>query len=187
MPISSGRVLLYLAYSAETGSNHTLAARPHGASVGIQLDLFPTDKPDAVIFTNPKRTDFEQILEMIRRFTVKNILDLRDLPSLSFERISRERFLDAMTTCRVEYRPLQSILGKQFQVDTISDFFHAVHENAEPSWNTILKNCIEPLIRGGPTIVFTEAPPETDEVAHEFAVSLARSNIHFSQVFANVQ
>jgi len=178
-----GRVVLYLAYSADVGSgrpNHLA----HGP-LGIQLELFPIGNPDAVIFTSPRRTDLAQILRMIERFTVKNILDLRDLPALNFDRVSRTHFLDALLKCRVEYRPFPVVLGTDFQADTISEFFHFIHENSRPNWVSVMKKCVEPLIQGGPTIVFTEGAPEVDEVAREFAETLVRSKISFRQVFAS--
>lgn len=179
-------VILYLAYSADGGTESSCGAKSNAGSVGIQLELFPVGNPSAVIFTNPKRNDLDHVLKVIERFAVKKILDLRDLPALNFERVSRNAFLDTLSKSRVEYLSFPALLGKEFEVDTISEFFHLIHTDAKPNWSDLVKNILEPLIRSGPTIVFTEAAPEVDEVAQEFAESLIRSNVRFSQVFANV-
>lgn len=149
----------------------------------MQLDLFPSDRPDALIFTTATRRDFERISDLLRHCHARFILDLRELPSLAFERANRDRFFELLTKHGVTYEHLEGLLGAKLANRSISVVLEQLATGTQMPPSDQLKDQLRRLIENGPTLVFTDTSPETDGAATFLAKSLENSKIKFSPVF----
>lgn len=182
MAANSDRPQLYLVDRWTDGESRHRPSMAE-ADTWVQLDLFLTDKRDIFIYTKPCRTSFQRIHELINHCRPKHILDLRELPSLSFECVSRARFLDLLTSCGVEYHHLHNIAGERSKNHVITATLAILADDA--LFQSVLKPHMQRLLQHGPTIVFTDTAPESDQAARCLSKSLARADAQFSEVIVS--
>jgi hypothetical protein len=174
--------LVYSATWVNTGDTNS-GEKTQQSSNWSQLELFPSEKKDLVIFAHPERSTVHEILGYVIEKRIKHILDLRVLPVLSFDQISRDDFFSILESNHVDYIALQSFVRK-INRDSAQEFFDAICSNSVSEVLKLVRETFKELIEDGPTIVFTDSYPTQDPVVDDFRRSLVCSGIHFSPIFA---
>lgn len=173
-------IKIYLAYSSDkTQDSETLRNRKQWT----QLELFPSEKHDALIFTMVDNRNFEKVVELILDSKARYILDLRELPALNFERVSRSRFFEFLEQQHVTYTKIFSIFP-HIDAYTVTEIFDNALRGAGANALEAFHSSVRPLIEGGPTIVFTDTPPASDEHVTDLVDALQRAKVHFTTMVA---
>jgi len=183
MQKNDSRGSIYLIYSSSRLTREEISdSELHEPDeVWGQLELFTSEKPDAVIIAQPDRLGFEGISQIIANGHARRIFDLREMPFISFGDETRERFLKVLERNKVEYFNIfklrHKLCDKEGQVGDIdtSDLSFAQCE---------VKKILKPMIETGPTVIFSDMDPAIDESVKKLLDLLSRSSIPYSPVFA---
>lgn len=172
---------IHLVFSSTTGEEKGLAKEQQEPDqIWGQLDLFASEKPDAVIIAQPDCLGFERLAQIIATGHARRILDLRKMPFISFDNETRESFLSVLEKNRVEYFNIFKLRHElcHSEVREDSELDDLCFDQIEAG--KVLKTMIEK----GPTVIFSDADPSIDKVVKKFLDSLSRASIPFSTVFA---
>ena len=134
----------------------------------IQYDMFGSS--NTLLYLEVKTLDISDIKDLISKFQVRHILDLRDVPYLNFGRSNRRSFFNFIDKKSVDYLSLISVASKVSK-SSINDLLE--DDSSFKIWKHELSNWIE----HGPTLAFTDN--ENDSKFKSFTEQLSRSNIDF--------
>ena len=146
----------------------------------IQLELFGTEKPDVMIFTQPLNLDFSEIQQLIEEGHITRIIDLREVPYMTFGNETRERFLQVMSERRIDYYNLAKLGGLiGTQIQKAQDYIESANIfNREP-----VRIELKRMIQNGPTMVFSDTDPSQDKLVEKFQLDLNQAEIEFSPYY----
>lgn len=183
MQTNDRRGLIHLVYSSARESDEICNSelqRPDQA--WGQLELFTSEKPNAMIFTQPDRLGFEGIVQLVAMGHARRIFDLREMPFISFSNETRESFLRVLTKSRVEYFNIFKLRHKLGEKD--GDAEH-IEENGLSFEQSEIKRVLKPMIETGPTVVFSDSAPDEDKAVKRLLELLSQAEIPYSPVYAD--
>ena len=183
MQKNDSRRSIYLVFSASpTASSEMGESELHEPDqVWGQLELFASEKPDAVIIAQPDQLGFEGISRIIANGHARRIFDLREMPFISFDNEPRETFLSVLARNKVEYFNISKLRKKLCNEESsVGDFAVSDLPLTHCEVNKILK----PMIETGPTVIFSDTDPAVDESVKKLLELLSQSSISYSTVFA---
>ena len=160
---------LKLVYSADANGTEleTPSAQKLPEDTWGQLDLF--EQPDTVIFTSPGAYPLQELVALLRRSNVSQILDLRLVPHFSFEGTTRARFIELLNQLNVKYYRL-----------TPSSMKSADEHSGGYVW-------IKQYVRSGPSMVFSDVEPTRDPDISAVTAELNREGVRYKPVFATLE
>lgn len=146
----------------------------------MQLDLFPSEgKLDSVIFVNPIESTFTELLDRVNKLKPNNIIDIREIPNLSFNDVSREKFFHVLDEYDIHYLNFHKYM-RVFHANSIRKVFESFEVKELEEIAKGIELSIKNLIEHGPTLVFTDTLPSDDVYVSKFTKALKRSNAKFS-------
>ena len=179
----NGRGEIYLVYSSSSQPSNDVddTSLNQFENVWGQLELFSSEKPDTVIVAQPDRIGLDGISRIIANGHVRRILDLREMPFISFGNETRESFLKIIEENETEYFNVFKLLHKlcknagKFEYSEISNLSFS---------DCDIERGLKPMIESGPTVVFSDTDPTGDKSVKKLLDLLSRSSIPYSTVFA---
>lgn len=183
MPSNEHKRHLFLVYSSTTALSEPASTGSESEEIpleGIQLELFESEKPDVMIFTQPLKLNFGDIQQLIEDGHITRIIDLREVPYMTFGNETRERFLRVMSEKRIEYynlAKLGSLIGTQIQ--KAQDFI----ESASAFHKETVRIELKKMIQNGPTMVFSDSDPSQDKLVEKFQLGLTQADIGYSPYY----
>lgn len=177
------RDFIHLVYSSEAEKNEprNSEAQTPDQKWG-QFELFASEKPDAMIFAQPDHLGLEGIVQIVAVGHARRIIDLREMPFISFGDETRESFLRVLIKNRIEYFNIFNLrhkLGeKEGCIANGDEKYFSFEQNEAIS---IFKSMIET----GPTVVFSDCVPSEDKAVKGLLDLLSRANIPHSPVYAD--
>jgi len=147
-----------------------------------QLELFPNvEIKDLLIFIQPEEIDTFDMLSDYDTKMAATIIDIRELPFLSFNDLSREYFINYLKDNNVNYINIHRFM-REFNTDSVSAFFKLINNQLDVDDKKFVSliNVIKNSLSEGPTIVFTDSYPSTDMLASCFTKLLRKLDVSFS-------
>lgn len=174
---------IYLVYSSSLTAKNAMDSSESQEPDQIwgQLELFASEKPDAVIIAQPDQLGFEGISRIIANGRARRILDLREMPFISFDNETREAFLNVLEKNKVEYFNIfklrHKLCGKEDHVEYLE-------MNDLSFVSCEVETILKPMIETGPTVIFSDTDPAIDESVKKLLDLLSQSSIPYSTVYA---
>jgi len=183
MKNSNPREFIHLVYSDTPGRKEISVSESRlPDQIWGQLELFASEKPDAMIFAQPDRIGFEGIVNIIAMGHVRRIFDLREMPFISFGHETREGFLSVLQKNRVEYFNVFNLRH------TLSKKEYPIANNEELNLNfkqDDVKRIFKPMIESGPTVIFSDCAPSEDKAVKQLLAMLTQAGIPYTTVYAD--
>lgn len=138
-----------------------------------QFEMF--GRPDSILFTEVRNLGFSDITNLIDKYHIHHILDLREVPYLNFGRSNRDGFFRYLQRSSVDYLSLVSVASqsKMPSVDELLDNYFS---------SEMLTNELVTWIGDGPTLILICRGREHDPLAKSFYSLLKKSKITFSEI-----
>ncbi|MGA7180657.1 MAG: hypothetical protein WBX11_13870 [Thiobacillaceae bacterium] len=171
--------MIYSSSQAREDAANKEAQKPD--QVWGQLDLFATERPDAVIITQPDRLGFEGVARIITVGHARRIFDLREMPFISFDNETRESFLAVLEKNGVEYF---NIFGLRHKLGECSDQDYDREIDGLTFAQIDVEKILKPMIESGPTVVFSDSDPSVDKTVKNLLDLLSKAAIPYSRVIA---
>jgi len=165
----SAQPRLTLVYSSSGGVNASAQSPAEETIAWQQLELFASEQPNTVIFASPEQCKLSELLALLDRTHTRKILDLRDIPYLTFGGGSRAQFFDALNSAQISYASLLSL------------------ENGNN--RDKLNNAIEWLsvsIPKGPTMIFSDKDSNEDPDVLKTNDRLIKAGVVFKPIFVSL-
>lgn len=176
------KAIVFLAYSAEwtkrEASNRTEGVNAFSRQ-WKQLELFAIASPDSVVFLKPDATD---VLATLWKLHVKHIVDIRDVPYLTFNRMDRTKFFDAIEDSSIDYVGMHELLHAEG-----TDSFVVLMQaklGSVPSERDRVHEMLTRRIGNGPTAVFCDDDPKQDDKVGALLDFLVKHDIKHAPVLA---
>jgi hypothetical protein len=176
------KAVVFLAYSADwpkkEGVNRTGSVSAFSRQ-WKQLELFAIAAPDAVVFLRPDATD---VLTTLWRLHVKYIVDIRDVPYLTFDKLDRTGFFDAIEGRSIDYVGMHEVLhaeGTDSFVVLMQEMLGSAPSERDPVHAMLAKR-----IGNGPTVVFCDSDPKEDDKVGVLLDFLAKRDIKHAPLLA---
>lgn len=147
-----------------------------------QFELFASNKPDAMIFAQPEHLGLDGIVQIVAVGHARRIIDLREMPFISFGNETRESFLKVLITNQIEYFNIFNLrhkLGRNEACITDDEEKYFSFEQNEAI------RVFKPMIETGPTVVFSDCVPSEDKAVQELLDLLSLANIPYSPIYAD--
>jgi hypothetical protein len=155
------KAVVFLAYSADSPKKED-ADRSESVSAFSrqwkQLELFALATPDAIVFLKPESTD---VIATLGRLQVKHVVDIRDVPYLTFDKLDRTGFFDALEHSFIDYVGMHELMHAE-GADSFALLMQA-KLGSEPSERDCVQEVLEKRIGNGPTAVFCDGDPKQDD------------------------
>src|SRR5262245_28202799 len=105
------KTIVFLAYSSEwpKSPDRAVKAIRECPDRWIQLEMFAFGC-DSVVFLRPDVTD---VLTTLRSLHIRHIVDLRDVPYLTFDKIDRSGFFHALAETCTDYMGMHELMHEQ--------------------------------------------------------------------------
>jgi hypothetical protein len=139
----------------------------------VQYEMFGSS--NSVLFTEARNIDLSQIKDLIYKYHIHHIVDLREVPYLNFGRSNRKAFFKCLYSASVDYLSLISVASKT-KKSSVNEFLKD-HDCSE-----LLSEEIGEWIENGPTLVFIGQEKEDDNLAKSFSSLLNKSKISYSEI-----
>lgn len=173
---------MFLAYSADWPKKED-ANRTGSVSAFSrqwkQLELFAVAGPDAVVFLRPDATD---LVTTLWKLHVKHIVDIRDVPYLTFDKLDRTGFFDALEDRSIDYVGVHEVLHAEH-----TDSFVVLMQTklgSEPSERDPVHEMLTKRIGNGPTAVFCDSDPKVDDKVGALLDFLVKRDIKHAPLLA---
>lgn len=165
----SSQPRLTLVHSSTNGDNASPQTSAEQTAVWQQLELFASEQPNTVVFASPDQCKLSELLALLDKTHARQILDLRDIPYLTFGGGSRVQFIDALTSAQISYASLLS-----FEHGSDGDSF---------------KNALKWLavrIPKGPTMIFSDKDSNEDPDVMRANDELMQAGVKFKPIFVSL-
>ncbi len=139
----------------------------------VQYEMFGS--PNSVLFTEARNIDLSHIKDLIYKYHIHHILDLREVPYLNFGRSNRKAFFKYLYSASVDYLSLISVASKT-KKSSVNEFLK------DDDCSEFLSEEIAEWIENGPTLVLIGQEKEDDKLAKSFSSLLNRSKISYSEI-----
>jgi len=146
----------------------------------FQIDLFSNIKSEnSVVFVHPDDSNYDDLVGYIDSVNVQNIIDIREVPYLSFVGRNREVFFSFLRNRKISYL---STFSEMFagHFDYMSDLFRDMSADNNTPSRKLLVDKLRDAVTNGPSIVFTERLPNSDNQAKVFSAMLVSLRIKHS-------
>jgi hypothetical protein len=176
------KAVVFLAYSAEWPKKenvNTAGSISAFSRQWKQLELFAIVAPDAVVFLRPEATD---VLTTLWKLHVKHIVDIRDVPYLTFDKLDRTSFFDALEDRAIDYVGMHEVMHAEG-----TDSFVVLMQTkigSAPSERDRVQEMLAKRIGNGPTAVFCDDDPKQDDKVGVLLDFLAKRDIKHAPLLA---
>lgn len=176
------RAVLFLAYSADRPKKGDVDRSESVSAFSRQwkqLELFALAAPDAIVFLEPESMD---VIATLWRLQVKHVVDIRDVPYLTFDKLDRTGFFDALEDRFIDYVGMHELMHAEG-----ADSFVLLMQTklgSEPSERDCVQSVLAKRIGNGPTAVFCDGDPKQDDKVGVLLDFLTQRHIKHAPVLA---
>lgn len=160
---------LTLVHSSTDGVKASTLTTAEQTTAWQQLELFASEQPNTVVFASPDQCKLSELLALLDKTHARQILDLRNIPYLTFGGGSREQFFDALTSAQISYASLLS-LGHGNDGDNLKNAL---------KWLTV-------RIPKGPTMIFSDKDSNEDPDVMRANDELMQAGVKFRPIFVSL-
>ncbi len=139
----------------------------------VQYEMFGS--PNSVLFTKARDIDLNHIKDLVYKYKVHHILDLREVPYLNFGRSNRKAFFKYLFSESVDYLSLISVASRT-KKSTVNEFLK------DDNCSELLSKEIAEWIENGPTLILIGKVKDDDVLAQSFSSLLNKSKISYSEI-----